>query len=79
MKQKVETSRFLVNKVIYAKRVATTKEQINSIMNLEIETHLRNNSDLQFKGFGKVVENDDRSKTFPLVFEPKATQAKPVE
>ena len=65
--QKFE-AKLLVEKVIYAKRKPVTYDEMKSIMEIEIGYHLRQHPELVFKGFGKIKDNDDRSKTFPLIF-----------
>ena len=61
-----------LKKTIYASRVGKTKERVIAILNLEIETHLRNNPDLKFEKVGEVEVNSDKSKTYPLLFKTKA-------
>ena len=63
--------RLMIEKTIYAKRKAVSKEDMQDIFRMEIEHHLRNNPDLQFEGYGEVRNNADRSKTFPIIFSPK--------
>ena len=67
-KNNLLANRLLVNKVIYAKRVPTTNGTIRDIFQLEIDTHLRNNPDLEFKEVGGVAVNENRSRTYTLVF-----------
>lgn len=61
-----------VNKIIYAKRFKTTKQQTADVLELEVKNHLRNRPDLEFDRLGEVIENKDQSKTFPLIFRKKA-------
>jgi hypothetical protein len=61
-------NRLIVNKIIYAKRVNITKDQVLQILDLEVNTHLCNNRDLIFVTVGKVLENKDKSQTYPLIF-----------
>lgn len=63
-RQKTETK----EKIIYAKRKPVSKETLNEILKLEVEYHLRNNPTYAFAGYGKVIENPDRSKIFPIIF-----------
>jgi hypothetical protein len=58
----------VVNKVIYAKRKGITGKEVNEILKLEIQTHLKNNPGLFFIRVDKPTENNDHSKTFPLIF-----------
>ena len=68
----IKQTNLLVKKIIYAKRQPTTKEQIDSILSLEIYNHLRNNPGITFYGIGDVTDNADKSKTFNLIFKPLA-------
>lgn len=61
-----------VNKIIYAKPFKMEAKEVNEILKLEIEYHLRMYPELQFVTVGNVVDNEDRSKTFPLIFKKKA-------
>lgn len=63
----------ILNKTIYAKRRGVSTA-VDGIINLEIETHLRNNPALYFLKLGTVKENDDLSKTYQLVFDLKINQ-----
>lgn len=65
-------NRLRIEKIIYAKRVDVTKDQVIQILNLEIETHLRNNPDLCFIAIGEMKKNADRSQTYPILFELKS-------
>lgn len=68
-----------VNKIIYAKRFKTTKEQMQGILELEVKNHLRNRPDLEFVRLGDVTENNDLSKTFPLIFRKKAVNTPAIQ
>lgn len=61
-------NRLVLHKTIYAKRKRLTSKEIGEIFRIEAETHLRNNPDLGFIKIGEPVDNEDRSKTFPLYF-----------
>ncbi len=64
--------KLLLQKIIYAKSIKMTRQQVLDVLNLEIETHLNNNPEVQFAGVGEVKENADRSKTYNLLFKYKS-------
>ena len=62
--------KFILIKIIYCKRKALTKEEIWSILSLEINTHKHNNPGIEFDKIGSVVTNEDRSMSYELKFKP---------
>lgn len=68
VKKLVIDDKLLLQKIIYAKPFKMSADDVKSILNLEVETHIRNNPDVEFAGIGDIKDNADRSKTFNLLF-----------
>jgi hypothetical protein len=66
-----EQNRILLKKTIYPSRAGKTKEQVMSILNLECETHIRNNPDLVYFYLDTPVVNADKTVTYTLHFRVK--------
>lgn len=56
-------------KIIYASRIGLSNKELNEILNLEVNYHLRNNPGFRFFMVGEnPVKNKDKSVTFKLHF-----------
>jgi hypothetical protein len=67
-KQQKFPNRLTVEKIIYAKRIPVTKDQMEGVFILEIEHHLRQHPDLEFDSISSPVENADRSRSYYIEF-----------
>ena len=68
----MEKTPMTVFKTIYAKRKTVSRDDMMDIFTMEINYHIRQHPSLEFDNIGKPVENQDRSKTFPIHFKQRA-------
>lgn len=69
----------VLEKTIYAKykKYALSIKQVNEILQMEAETHIRNNPGLQFLKMGQSRQNEDKSITYVMMFAKRIVEPVP--